>query len=92
MKNKKFRAFLIALIAAASLSLAACGSAATSKKTTTTTATATTASTSVSTNTTLDESDMYTDRDLTQTYDESEAINVNLSDGNSTCESSSVTV
>ena len=35
---------------------------------------------------------MYTDRDLTQTYDESEAINVNLSDGNSTCESSSVTV
>ena len=92
MKNKKFRAFLIALIAAASLSLAACGSAATSKKTTTTTATATTSSTSVSTNTTLDESDMYTDRDLTQTYDESEAINVNLSDGNSTCESSSVTV
>lgn len=92
MKNKKFRAFLIALIAAASLSLAACGSAATSKKTTTTTATATTSSTSVSTNTTLDESDMYTDRDLTQTYDESEAINVNLSDGNSTCESSSVNV
>ena len=92
MKNKKFRAFLIALIAAASLSLAACGSAATLKKTATTTATATTSSTSVSTNTTLDENDMYTDRDLTQTYDESEAINVNLSDGNSTCESSSVTV
>jgi len=89
----KKKAGLLALTLTASMVLGACsltGSSDSSDSTATATATSTSSSdidTSV-----IDVTDMFTERDLEQTYDESEATTITLADGASEAEDSSVTI
>ncbi|MBQ4467122.1 MAG: carbohydrate-binding domain-containing protein [Firmicutes bacterium] len=89
--NKLKKILALILTAAMIFTFAACSSAEAGTNTDQQTTTAEETTTEETTETTADD-DMFTERDLAGTYDEAEAKNITLADGNSSTDVSGVTI
>ena len=89
MKRKKYRNTAIVLCAL--LALSGCGTQ-TSRDASSSTEVATSEEMAVATASTIDTNGLFSDRDLEGTYDESEAVAIQLSGNTASCQSSSVAI